>query len=135
MIPIKSFMTTDVVTVKPDVPIYEALHLLSEREISGMPVVDDNNQVVGILSEKDVLRILIDDKLDVTSKVSDYMSHGVVCFTETDNAFEICKFFINSHYRRVPIVKDGKLVGIVSRRDIVGLILEVKSKISDFRYD
>jgi len=134
MLSIHSIMTTDVITVKAATPIYEALNLLEKHKVSGMPVVNDDNHVVGILSEKDVLKILIDKKLDVKSTVSDYMSRDVVCFTEQDKAIDICKFFIRSNKRRVPIVKEKKLVGVVSRGDIIPLILEAKKQISDFRY-
>ena len=134
MLPLKSIMTIGVITVKADTPIYEALYLLAKNKISGIPVVDDENQVVGVLSEKDVLRILFDKKLDVKSTVDDYMSRDIICFTEEDSAIDVCKFFIRSNIRRVPIVKDNKLVGIVSRADIIPLILEARDKISNFRY-
>ena len=134
MLPLKSIMTIGVITVKVDTPIYEALYLLAKNKISGIPVVDDEDQVVGVLSEKDVLRILVDKKLDIKSTVDDYMSHDIICFTEEDSAIDVCKFFIRSHIRRVPIVRDDKLVGIVSRADIIPLILEAKNKISNFRY-
>ena len=134
MLPLKSIMTIGVITVKADTPIYEALYLLAKNKISGIPVVDDEEQVVGVLSEKDVLKILFDKKLDVNSTVDDYMSRDVICFTEEDGAIDVCKFFIRSNIRRVPIVKDNKLVGIVSRADIIPLILEAKNKISNFRY-
>ena len=134
MLPLKSIMTIGVITVKADTPIYEALYLLAKNKISGIPVVDDEEQVVGVLSEKDVLRILFDKKLDVNSTVDDYMSRDTICFTEEDSAIDVCKFFIRSNIRRVPIVKDNKLVGIVSRADIIPLILEAKNKISNFRY-
>ena len=134
MIPIKTVMKTDVITVRPEMPVFEALELLLTNEISGMPVVDAQNHVLGILSEKDVLEILIDPRLDVKRTVEDYMSPHVTSFSEDGDAIEICQFFIRSNFRRVPIVKDGKLVGIVSRRDIVNVINEAHSKISSFRY-
>ena len=134
MLPIHSIMTTEVITVSADTPIYEALDLLSRHRISGIPVVDQSRCVVGILSEKDVLRILIDRKLGILSTVEDYMSRDVICFAENDSAIDICKFFIRSNIRRVPIVRDNVLVGIVSRADIISLILEAKNKISNFRY-
>ena len=134
MLSIKNVMTKDVVSVKEDTHIYEALDLLTKNKISGLPVLDDQNLVIGILSEKDVLRILLDKNIVTRNKVRDYMSSEVICFTEDDNAIDICKFFIRSNIRRVPIVKDGKLVGIISRRDIVALISEAKSKMSDLRY-
>jgi CBS domain-containing protein len=134
MISIKTIMTTNVISVKKSLPVSDALRLLMKHEISGIPVVDDKMCVIGILSEKDVLKILVDEKYDEKKTVEDYMSHGVICFTDKDDAVEICKFFINNHIRRVPIVKDGHLVGIVSRRDIVSLIIEAHSKMSDMRY-
>ena len=133
MFSVKNIMTTDIISVHVETPVIEALHLLSEKQVSGLPVIDSNNDVVGILSEKDVLQILIDKSLNGKKLVGDYMSRDVVSFTEDDNAIEICKFFVKSHIRRVPIVREGKLVGIVSRRDIVKLILEARSTIDDLR--
>jgi len=127
-------MTIGVITVKSDTPIYEALYLLSKNKISGIPVVDDEEQVIGVLSEKDVLKILFDKKLDVKSTVDDYMSRDIICFSEEDSAIDVCKFFIRSNIRRVPIIRGNKLVGIISRADIIPLILEAKNKISNFRY-
>jgi len=134
MLPLKSIMTVGVITVKADTPIYEALYLLAKNKISGIPVVDDEQQDIGVLTEKDVLKILFDKKFDVKSTVDDYMSREVICFSEEDSAIDVCKFFIRSNIRRVPIVKDNKLVGIVSRADIIPLILEARDKISNFRY-
>jgi CBS domain-containing protein len=134
MIPIKSIMSTDVTTVETYTPIFEALELLTKNKISGLPVIDEFGYVKGILSEKDVLRILIDKNLDIHNTVSDYMSRNVFCFQEDDSAVDVCKFFMKSHIRRVLITRNQQLIGIVSRRDIVNLISEAKSKISKFRY-
>ncbi len=135
MIPIKTIMTKKVLSVQKNTPIYEALNQLTKAQVSGLPVLDNQMKVVGILSEKDVLKILIDKKFDVKNTVDEYMTREVISFTEEDDAIDICKFFLNSHIRRVPIVKDGKLVGIVSRHDIVNLILEAKSKMDDLRFN
>jgi len=134
MIAVKTIMTTDVKFVRAETPIYEALDLLDKEKISGLPVLDEGNHVVGILTEKDVLEILISKNVDAKKLVGDYMTREVICFQENDNVLDVCKFFIRSHIRRVPIVREGKLVGIVSRHDIVTLIREAKSKLSNFRY-
>jgi len=134
MLSAKSIMTKNVVTVNPQMPIYDALTILTQNKVSGVPVVNDENRVVGMLSEKDVLRILIDKALIGRYSVEDYMSQEVICFSEEDNAIDLCKFFIQSHIRRVPIVNENHLVGIISRRDIVKYILEAKSKMSELRY-
>ena len=134
MIPIDSIMTTKVYSVLTQTPIFEALDMLHRHKISGLPVVDSQDRVIGILTQKDVLKILLDERKVCEQKVEDYMCREVVCFTEEDSAVDICRFFMRSNIRRVPIVRDGKLIGIVSRRDIVELILEAREKISDFRY-
>ena len=135
MLPIKSIMTTNVVTVKPETPIIEAIRLLTTNKISGMPVVDDEMHVKGILSEKDVLRILLRRDVKFHETVDDYMTRKVISFSEDDSAIVVCKFFLKSHFRRVPIVKDGKLIGIVSRRDLIELILDAKNTIAGHRFD
>ncbi len=134
MIPVKTIMTTDVITVKPETPIIEAMQLLKKHHISGMPVVDDECRIRGILTEKDVLRILLNRDLIYQETVADYMVKDVVCFAEEDSVIEVCKFFLKSPVRRVPIAKEGKLIGIVSRPDIISLILEIKDTISGHRF-
>ena len=134
MISIKSIMTKDVVTISPEMPIYEALNIFKSYQVSGLPVVDTENYVVGLLSEKDVLKLLLDRNVSVDDKVRDYMTKDIISFSENDDAIDVCKFFIHSHIRRVPIISNKKLVGVVSRRDIVLLILEAKNKMSSLRY-
>ena len=134
MIPIKTIMTKKVITVNPELLIYEALNVFKIHEVSGLPVVDTAGFIVGILSEKDVLKLLLNQKVKVNDTVSNYMTREIISFSEDDDAIDICKFFIKSHIRRVPILKGKKLVGVVSRRDIVLLILEAKNKMSSFRY-
>lgn len=134
MIPISSVMTKNVITVREQTPIYDALILFTEHKISGMPVVDDQNRVIGILSEKDVLVILLKKTALDQWTVGHYMSRNITCFTQDASVYEICEFFIKSSFRRVPIVQDGVLVGIVSRRDIIPLILEARSILSQDRY-
>lgn len=134
MFPVGSIMTKEVVTAGPEMSIIEALHLLTRHKISGMPVVNPSGRVVGILSEKDLLRILLEKNVDEDHKVEEYMSREVICFSEDDDAREICEFFMHSHIRRVPIVRDGILIGVVSRRDIITLIADAKINLSPMRY-
>ena len=133
MLSIERVMTRNVISINRETPIFEAMEMLIKHKISGLPVVDVDMKVVGILSEKDVLWMLIDKNLNVQKTVGDYMTKEVVCFKEDADAIDICKLFIRQNIRRVPIVRDGKLVGIISRRDIVNLIIEAKSELSDFR--
>ena len=135
MIPVKKIMTKEVVTVKTDTRIIDALNLLTKNEISGLPVVDENMHLVGILTEKDVLRILLNSNVSTKATVSEFMSRKVTSFKEDDNVTDVCTFFIKNPIRRVPIVRDKKVIGIVSRRDIIKLILEARNEIFDFRFN
>lgn len=106
-----------VITIEKDKSVYDAIRKLVEKNISGLPVVDDTG-LVGIISEKDVLRLLYDKKL-LRGSVGDYMTGDVVSFDEEDNLANICDCLVNNHFRRVPILHRGKLVGILSRADLI----------------
>lgn len=123
----KTLMKTKLITVKQDSSIYEAIRLLVNKNITGLPVVDDEGVLVGIVSEKDMLRLLYNIK-DKAGSVQEFMTKSVVCFTEDDSLIDIAESFIDNHFRRVPIVRDNKLVGIISRRDIVEYILKLRRK-------
>lgn len=135
MIPIEGVMSRQVVSVTADMPIFEAMELLVKHAISGMPVVDGQGFLKGMLTEKDVLEILVKKDFAVKDTVDTYMSRNVISFKEDADAVEICRFFIKSNVRRVPILKDGKLAGVISRRDMIKLILDYTSKLStEHRY-
>ncbi len=136
MFDITDIMKTDVITVKKDTPIYEAMQQLVENNITGLPVVDDNMALVGIVTEKDMLRLIVDldilklvSELDESStSVAKYMTEEVVSFSPEDSLLEICDCLLEKNFRRIPIVSDGKLVGILSRKDIIGHMLELRRK-------
>jgi len=119
----RAIMTTDVISVKRDVPIGRAIEILVENDLTALPVVDEDMALLGIVSEKDVLGLLSDLEDDL-AKVEDFITTDVVSFSEDEDMIAICECLVNSHFRRVPIVADGKLVGIVSRKDIIKYILE-----------
>jgi len=121
-----SVLTRDVITVREDTPVYEAVRLLAEKDITGAPVVADDMRLLGIVSEKALLRLLYEEGAK-NAVVRDYMTHDVVSFTEDDELFDICECLINNDFRRVPIVKDGNLVGIISRSDIIKFILRARA--------
>lgn len=120
---IKTMMTTDVVAVKPDTPIVRAVEILVENNITGLPVVDDDLNLVGMVTEKDMLGLLVELE-DDAAKVEDYMSTDIVSFDLDDDIIAVCECLVNNHFRRVPITSNGKLTGIISRRDIIKYIRE-----------
>jgi len=129
MFPVKNIMIEDVISVKANTPIYEAIECLETNKIAGLPVVDKNNNLLGILSEWNVLHLLMNDTVKIDSTVNDYMDKHVVTFEENDSAIDICDYFIKSYKVQVPVVKNGKLRGIVNRYDIIKLILMTRKLI------
>jgi CBS domain-containing protein len=119
-------MTEAVVCTYPDMPIYDAIRLLSRRRLTGLPVVDEDLKLVGLLSEKDVLRIMNASDDHSENTVSDYMTTKVVSFDVNDNLIDLCDSIMENNFRRVPITKDGQLMGIVSGSNLINAILKLK---------
>ena len=119
----KDIMVKDVITVKEDTSIYDAIQLMIDNNITGLPVVNDDGYLKGILSEEDALDLLTEDE-DHTGKVKDYMTTDIVTFDQNEDYIAICECLINNHFRRVPILAEGKVAGIISRKDIIKFITE-----------
>lgn len=119
------------VTLKPDQSIREAIAIILEKRISGAPVLDEQRHLVGNLSEKDCLRIVVDQahhNLPVENmKVSDYMSTKVSTFSPSTNVVDAAIEFLNSPIRRYAVVENGTLIGEISRRDILRAAQNIKS--------
>lgn len=128
MIRAKDIMSTDVISVKKDEPIFEAVKLLVENHISGLPVVDDNMILIGILSEKDVVDLFYEQEEAEGKTVGDYMTHPAVCFDGNNALLNVCNFLVKNIFRRVPITSGGKLVGIISIQDILNSVLQSRQK-------
>ena len=125
MLKAKDIMITDLITVKSQTSVYQAIQELMDNNITGLPVVDDDMTVVGVISEKDMLKLLYDLEKD-GGTVADHMTETAASFDPEDNLLDICNCFMKNPFRRVPILSDGKLAGIISRADIIEYILKVK---------
>lgn len=123
----KLIMTRDVCTVHEDTPVYEAMRVLVDKGVTGLPVVDDDMCLLGIVSEKDMLRLLWETR-EKHGTVGHVMTRETVTFDESTEVSEVCECLIANSFRRVPILADGKLVGIVSRSDIIKFILDLREK-------
>ena len=119
----KHVMTPGLLTVRRNTPVYMAMEIIATGDITGLPVVDDSNKLLGVVSEKDLLKLLYDPDAK-PGLVQDYMTRDVVSFDWDDSLFEICHCLINNNFRRVPILEKGRLTGIISRRDIITYIME-----------
>jgi CBS domain-containing protein len=129
MMKAKDVMTTPVVTISPDATLADATRLLDTKGITGVPVADADGKVIGILTEKDILVLAYTYVGNLReTKVREAMTGNVVTFPSDTSLEAIAKCFAKSDFRRVPIVDEGKLVGIISRRDLVHLMT-----VDDFR--
>ena len=122
----KDIMTKVVITARPEMLIYDAIRTLANRNITGLPVVDADLALVGVLSEKDVLKTLYAAEGSPEQTVKDFMSTDVVSFDANASLIDLCDCLTEGNFRRVPITEDGKLLGIVSRSDIIRAILKLK---------
>ncbi|MEA3225007.1 MAG: CBS domain-containing protein [Planctomycetota bacterium] len=119
----EGIMTTDVVAVNRQTPVYDAVEILLESGVTGLPVVDDDMTLAGIITEKDVLTLL-SGPTDESAAVEQFMTCDVVSFETDVDLIEICECLTQSNFRRVPIVSQGKLRGVISRKDIIKYIIE-----------
>jgi CBS domain-containing protein len=152
-------MIKDVITVKPNTKVQEVAEILVTKRISGMPVVDDSRKVVGMISEGDLLRrspeglwpkawgppprrgwvrLLIDgDNLDteyVTQpdrKVGDIMTYDIISAEPETSVSDIAILLMHHRIKRVPIIRNGKLVGLVSRANLIEALARVRRKEND----
>ena len=122
---------SNMVTFKPDQSIQDVISTIINKKIAGAPVLDDQQHLVGIISEKDCLRIIVDQAYHnlpaETRKVSDYMTVKVQTLSPKTNVVEAAVEFLNSPIRRFPIVENGMLIGQVSRRHILRAAQNIKS--------
>jgi CBS domain-containing protein len=123
----KDVMAKEVVSARKRMSIYEAVELMRKTEVAGMPIVEDDIGLVGVLTEKDVLRLFYRDEDGENKTVEDYMTRPAVSFDEDEGIESICDFLMISDLRRVPVKsREGEVVGIVSRSDVIDYILQVR---------
>ncbi len=128
MLRAKDVMSTDIISVKEDDPIFEAVKLLVENNISGMPVVNDDMVLTGILSEKDLVNLFYEHEDADGKTVGDYMTRPAVSFEENNALLNVCNFLLKNIFRRVPVTSGGKLSGIISVQDVLKSVLQLKQK-------
>ena len=108
-------MTRTVFTTTPVTSVQEVAQLLYQERISGLPVVDDDQQLIGIVTEADIIRSLHRDDVLVV----DIMSRPVITVHENTPVSDIAALLNERKIKRVPVVRGGEVVGVVSRADIV----------------
>jgi CBS domain-containing protein len=123
----RDFMVTDLVTLAPEADVLDAVRLLMERRISGAPVVGRDGRYLGVYSEKCSMQVLLDaayEQLPVR-EVGAYMDSEAQTIGPDTHLLSVAQVFLLTPYRRLPVVEGGKLIGQVSRRDVLRCWLDL----------
>jgi CBS domain-containing protein len=118
-----AIMTADLVTVRPDASIEEAIETLLNQHISGLPVVDDDGRLVGVITEFALLAVTYDKRVK-DHTVSQHMTREVITVDINDPISRIADLCIVHRVRRVPVMSEGRLVGLIARRDVLRALVE-----------
>jgi len=115
---IRDIMSRVVVSIRPDATLTDAVKVLTKHHLSGAPVVSADGDVVGFISEPNLMDVLFDQD-SRARKVSDYMSPEVQMVHVSDSIGTAATMFAMYGFRRLPVVEDGRLIGVVTRRDLL----------------
>lgn len=118
---VKDYMSGDPLAFKPEMDVLDAIHLLLKHEMTGAPVTDQTGRVIGFLSEKDCIKTAVSASYheERGGRVSEFMSPNVITLEPDSSLMEAAEMFVNSPIRCYPVVQEGKLVGQLSRRNIL----------------
>jgi len=125
-------MTRELITFKSGEDIWDVLKTIVKSKISGAPVVDDKGNLIGMLSEADCIKVILeihDNRPGGNGTVSDYMNRDVRTLTSDKTLIEVAYAFANYSFKRFPVVDDGKLVGQISRSDVLRAISKLSPDI------
>ena len=131
-IKVSDYMTRKLTTFRPEQSILEVMEILLKKKISGGPVVNDKNELVGIISEGDCMKQLSDSRYhnhpmeDI--KVEQHMIKNVDTIDGNMNVLDAANKFLESKHRRFPIIENGKLAGQISQRDVMRAAMELKGQ-------
>ena len=117
MFSVENIMKTDVLVVGPHETIRGAINLMGRHKVSGLPVVDDRQHLLGVVTEYDLLKAFHHHQEDAT--IADIMSTEIITAPMQATLDELLELFLTSRLRRVLIAQDGKLAGVISRRDLL----------------
>lgn len=129
---VSDYMTKNVIAFRPEQSVEEVIQALISNRISGGPVVNENNELVGVISEGDCIKQLSDSRyynMPVENNaVEHHMAKNVETIDGNMNIFDAAQKFLEAKRRRFPIVENGKLVGQISQKDILRAAMQLKGQ-------
>ncbi len=123
---VRDFMVTKPVVFTRNTDLLDAVRTLVDRRISGAPVVDEQGSLVGVLTERDFLKaaLVAGYHGERGGCIGDYMSSDVVAVHADDNLLDVATRFVETKYRRYPVMEDNRVVGVVGRRDVLRAVID-----------
>lgn len=123
---VRDYMATEPRTVPPGMEIMRAVGLLVTEDLSGFPVVGESGELLGMLTERDIIRVGLQAGYfdEIVGSVADYMSRDLETVHPDDSLMDVAERFADSPHRRFPVVEDGRLVGLLCRRDVLRALLD-----------
>lgn len=117
----RAYMSASLVTFHPDMDVLQAIQTLVEHRISGAPVVDETGNVVGVLSQKDCLKVALSASYygESGGRVSEFMSRNPKTVDADTSILEVAEMFMQDEYRRYPVMEENRLIGQISRHDVL----------------
>jgi len=112
--------------IRPEMPIYDALRLLANSNLTCAPVVDKDLKLVATLDEDDALKLIYQNEEEAGDHVSDFMNTNFTSVDPETNLIDLCEHIIAKNCRLIPIVEAGILAGVVNRSDLIRAILRIK---------
>lgn len=129
---VSDHMTVQLTTFSPSQSVGEVVKIMIDKKISGGPVLDDTGRLVGVISEGDCLKEMVRGKYsnspNNSGTVADHMVREVITIGPNVNVLDAADVFLNSKVRRLPVMKDGELLGQISQRDVMRAILTLKNE-------
>jgi len=119
---VKDYMSANKCSFTPDMDILQAIHHMLESHISGGPVIDEHGNMVGFLSEKDRMQVALNaayQQAGAAGRVSEFMSPDIITVDIDTAILEIAELFLKGSFKRYPIVTDNRLVGTITRQDVL----------------
>ena len=126
-------MTSRLVTLDPEMDVFKAIELLVKHKISGAPVIDKNRGLLGMFTEKSCLEVMVAAAYDglPANEVGSFMSEPADTIGVDTGMLGMAHIFLNKQTRRLPVLQDGKLVGQVSRRDLIAATIKLVQRAPD----
>jgi CBS domain-containing protein len=130
VITIREVMNQKVVAIRPETTVEETIEFLTQHHIGGSPVVNEHGELVGMISELALIDVVFDNTLK-DAPISQYMNTELHVVRPDEPLSRAAQLFALYSFRRLPIVENGKLVGIITRRDLMNYSLRMNHALED----